>query len=71
MEAQIIAVADMVEAMAHHRPYRPARGLEQAISELRAAKGIQYDDRISDIALGLLTEGRFAWTVEHEPVLIS
>jgi putative two-component system response regulator len=71
MEAQIIAVADMVEAMAHHRPYRPAKGLEQAISELRDAQRIQYDDRISDVALSLLTEGRFAWTEDHNPVLIS
>ena len=43
LEARIIAVADVVEAMASHRPYRPAVGLEAALAELRRGSGSHYD----------------------------
>jgi putative two-component system response regulator len=59
LEAKIIAVADVVEAMAHHRPYRPAKGFEEAIRELKSNRGIKYDSRISDAALTLLTMNQF------------
>jgi putative two-component system response regulator len=59
VEAKIISVADVVEAMAHHRPYRPAKGLEEAIQELRDNRDVKYDSRVSDIACALLTEKRF------------
>lgn len=59
LEAKIIAVSDMVEATAHHRPYRQAKGLEQAINELTAERGIKYDSRISDAAIALLTTKEF------------
>jgi putative nucleotidyltransferase with HDIG domain len=59
VEAKILAVADVMEAMAFHRPYRPARGLEQALCELRENKGILYDARVSDTAMTLLDEGQF------------
>jgi putative two-component system response regulator len=59
VEAKILSVADVVEAMAHHRPYRPAKGLDESIGELRANRGIKYDSKISDAALTLLTEKRF------------
>jgi putative two-component system response regulator len=58
-EAKIIAVADVVEAIPHHRPYRPAKGIDEAIDELRANRGIKYDSRISDVALTLLADGQF------------
>jgi putative two-component system response regulator len=59
IEAKIISVADVVEAMAHHRPYRPAKGFEEAILELKANRGIKYDSGITDAALKLLIEKRF------------
>jgi len=59
MEARIIAVADIVEAISHHRPYRPAKGLEEAIMELRSTRGIKCDRRVSDAALMLITERAF------------
>jgi putative two-component system response regulator len=59
IEAKLIAVADAAEAMAHHRPYRPAKGLEEAIQELKNNRGIQYDSRIADAALTLLTTSHF------------
>lgn len=43
LEARIIAVADVVEAMASHRPYRAALGLEDALYEVQCQKGIHYD----------------------------
>jgi len=43
-EARILAVADVVEAMASHRPYRPSLGVEAAIEEVAANKGRLYDD---------------------------
>jgi putative two-component system response regulator len=55
MEAKIIAVADVVEAVSHHRPYRPAKGLDEAIRDLSANGGIKYDRIISETALTLLT----------------
>ncbi len=42
-EARILAVADTVEAMASHRPYRPALGVEAALEEVRAGAGARYD----------------------------
>jgi putative two-component system response regulator len=59
LEAKIIAVSDMVEATAHHRPYRQAKGLEQAINELTAERGTKYDSKISDAAIELLTSKEF------------
>jgi putative two-component system response regulator len=59
MEAKIIGVADVVEAILHHRPYRPAKGLEEAINEVRINRGTKYDSKISDVVLRLLTDRRF------------
>ena len=43
LEARILAVADVVEAMASHRPYRAALGLEAALAEVRGGAGTRYD----------------------------
>lgn len=59
VEAKIIAVADIVEAIVHHRPYRPAKGFEEVIRELTDNNGSRYDNRISDVALTLLNEKQF------------
>jgi putative nucleotidyltransferase with HDIG domain len=50
-EARILAVADVVEAMASHRPYRPARGLDAAIREISEHKGRLYDPEVVDACL--------------------
>ena len=42
-EAKILAVADVVEAMASHRPYRPGLGLDAALDEVRSGAGVKYD----------------------------
>ncbi|PKN83847.1 MAG: hypothetical protein CVU51_11565 [Deltaproteobacteria bacterium HGW-Deltaproteobacteria-1] len=53
MEARILAVADVVEAMASHRPYRPALGIEAALDEIEKNSGILYDKAVADACLKL------------------
>jgi PAS domain S-box-containing protein/putative nucleotidyltransferase with HDIG domain len=57
MAARVLAVADVVEAMASHRPYRAALGLEQAVEEIRACPE-KYDPRVTEAFLRLFEAGR-------------
>ena len=59
MEARILAVADVVEAITSHRPYRPALGLEQAIGEITRYRGVLYDSEVVRTCLFLLSEKDF------------
>ena len=59
-EARILAVADVVEAMASHRPYRPALGLPRALDEIRKKKGTLYDDQAVEACLRVFQEGSAA-----------
>jgi HD-GYP domain-containing protein (c-di-GMP phosphodiesterase class II) len=59
MEARIMAVADVMEAMASHRPYRPALGIEAALEEIEKNKGILYDNVVADTCLKLFREKRY------------
>jgi len=54
LEARILGVADVVEAMSSHRPYRPALGLDSALAEISKNRGILYDPRVVDACLALL-----------------
>lgn len=56
LEAKIIAVADVVEAMGSHRPYRPALGIDRALEEIANRKGTVYDSEIVDACLKLFKE---------------
>jgi PAS domain S-box-containing protein len=56
LEARIIAVADVIEAIASHRPYRPARGIEAALSEIEQNKGVLYDAPVVDACAKLFKE---------------
>ncbi len=51
MEARILAVADVLEAMSAHRPYRPALGIEIAIEELVSQRNTLYDTDVVDACL--------------------
>lgn len=62
MEARLIAVADTVEAMASHRPYRPSLGIEKALVEILKYKGILYDSEAVDACLRLFRRERFQWS---------
>jgi HD-GYP domain-containing protein (c-di-GMP phosphodiesterase class II) len=57
IEARIIAVADVVEAMASHRPYRPSAGIEAALKEITENKGVLYDISAVEACLELFQEG--------------
>jgi len=59
MEARILAVADTVEAMASHRPYRPALGIEAALDEIIKKRGTQYDTEIVTACVRLFREKGF------------
>ena len=59
LEARIVAVADVVEAMSSHRPYRAALGVEVALEEIRAQRGTKYDAAVVDACLKLFAEKRF------------
>ena len=59
MEARILAVADVVEAMASHRPYRPGLGIDAALDEIEKNKGTLYDKTVADACLRLFREKGF------------
>jgi HD-GYP domain-containing protein (c-di-GMP phosphodiesterase class II) len=59
MEACVMAVADVVEAMASHRPYRPALGIDAALEEIVQNRGILYDPDVVDACLKLFREKDF------------
>lgn len=61
LEAKIIAVADVVEAMMNHRPYRAALGIEVALDEIRLGSGRAFDPRAVDACVKLFSEGRFSF----------
>jgi putative nucleotidyltransferase with HDIG domain len=56
IEARILSVADVVEAMASHRPYRPGLGIDAALNEIEKNKGIFYDETVVDTCLRLFRE---------------
>lgn len=59
LEAKILSVADVVEAMSSHRPYRPGLGLEAALGEVTKHRGVQYDPVIVDSCIKLFRENKF------------
>jgi PAS domain S-box-containing protein/putative nucleotidyltransferase with HDIG domain len=61
LEARILAVADVVEAMASHRPYRPALGIDKALEEISRNRGILYDAAVVDACVRLFTEKGFTF----------
>ena len=62
IEARIMAVADVIEAMASHRPYRPTLGIKVALEEIEKNKGILYDDNVVDACLKLFREKGYKLT---------
>jgi putative nucleotidyltransferase with HDIG domain len=56
LEARILGVADVVEAMASHRPYRPALGIEKALQEISENRTTLYDPEVVDACLKLFRE---------------
>ena len=59
LEARILAVADVVEAMSSHRPYRPAIGLDKALQEISEKRGVLYDAKAVEACLEICSEEDF------------
>ncbi|GAI79292.1 unnamed protein product, partial [marine sediment metagenome] len=59
LEAKIMGVADVVEAMSSHRPYRPSLGIDKALEEISQNRGIFYDPEVVDTCLKLFKEKGF------------
>lgn len=57
LEARIISVADVAEAMSSHRPYRAALGIEKALEELKAKSGVFYDPQVVEACIKLFSKG--------------
>lgn len=60
LEARILAVADVVEAMAAHRPYRPGLGIESALAEIERGSGTLYDPQVAAECLSLFRTKGFS-----------
>ena len=61
-EARVLAIADVVEAMISHRPYRPALPIEAAMKELENGAGTRYDSQACESAIKLIREKGFTFT---------
>ncbi|MDP2268213.1 MAG: HD domain-containing protein, partial [Deltaproteobacteria bacterium] len=59
MEARVLSVADVVEAMASHRPYRPGLGIDTALNEIEKNSGVFYDNAVANACLRLFREKGF------------
>ena len=62
LESMILAVADVIEAMSSHRPYRPALSLDSTLEEVAQNRGTLYDSTVVDICLRLFKEKNFTFT---------
>ena len=64
LEAKILGVADTIESMATHRPYRAALGLQAAINEIQAQSDIKFDAKIVKVAVDLMESGWLASNIQ-------
>ena len=60
LEARIVAVADVLEAMSSHRPYRESLGVESALAELEAGAGTRYDAAVVAACVAQVRAGNVA-----------
>ncbi len=67
LASKILTVADVVEAIASHRPYRPALGIKKALNEVSQFRGIYYDEHVVNTCIALFTENKFTFeSSEHD-----
>jgi len=59
LEARVLAVVDVVEAMSSHRPYRPSLGMDAALDEIERGRGVRYDAAVVDACLKVIREEGF------------
>ncbi|OIP14230.1 MAG: metal-dependent phosphohydrolase, partial [Comamonadaceae bacterium CG2_30_59_20] len=60
LDARIMAVADVVEAIASHRPYRSALGIDAALAEIESGRNSKYDEAVVQACLRLFREKGYA-----------
>jgi putative two-component system response regulator len=60
LEARIVAVADFLDALTHERPYRPARGIDETLAEIKRRAGSHFDPTIAKALLGIDWRGNAA-----------
>ena len=65
-ESRILTVSDIVEAMSSHRPYRPARGIDEALEEISKNKGRFYDSDVVDACIKLFRENQFKFSEDGQ-----
>jgi PAS domain S-box-containing protein/putative nucleotidyltransferase with HDIG domain len=62
LEARILSLADVVEAMSSHRPYRPELGIDKALEEISDNKGVLYDNEVVNVCVNLFKRDGFSFT---------
>lgn len=62
-ESRLLAVADVVEAMISHRPYRASLDIEEALDEISVNRGLKYDTTVVDACIKVMKEDRFSFSV--------
>jgi HD-GYP domain-containing protein (c-di-GMP phosphodiesterase class II) len=62
LESKILTVADVVEAMGSHRPYRPTLGIDAAVDHVKDKRGAWYDPAVVDACVRLVRHGAFAFS---------
>ncbi|NCB41357.1 MAG: response regulator [Clostridia bacterium] len=68
-EARILAIADVIEAMTSHRPYRPGYGIEIALNEIKKNMGTLYDKQISEAVIELFEKEHYDFSEIQQPVI--
>lgn len=63
LPVKIVSVADVVEAMLSHRPYRPSLGIDEALREIENNKGTKYDEEVVEICINLFREKGFKFSL--------
>ncbi len=71
LEARILAVADTVEAMCAHRPYRPAYGIDAALDTIAEGRGRTFDSAVVDACIRLFAEKRFTFLTMGPNVVMA
>jgi HD-GYP domain-containing protein (c-di-GMP phosphodiesterase class II) len=66
LESKILSVADVVEAMSSHRPYRPALGIDVALDEIKNYRGIYYEPEVADACLRLFEKKGYELSQESQ-----
>lgn len=66
LESRILAVADVVEAMTSHRPYRPALGIEAALAEIQSGRDVKYDPDVVDLCVSLFRKEGFVFAYDQD-----